>query len=573
MKIGISRWLTCTAALSMGVAMATQTGADDLSILRAVPEDAALVIYTPSLAQLERKVDAFAEQLGVLMPMSVRDMRVSFGLDQGFDGDGPLAIVLTGTDWIGADDPPVVFVASVTNYADFVGAFGAEPSGDIDVLQMPDGEEGYAKLLGSGFAAIGPVRDAIESFTPSQEVTAIHLKKLGSAGVSAAQQSVVSVLVLDVAAVQEIQQGLQQQMMGMMPMGPGMGEENPALDALAEATTSAVIGLNTDQLGVSIHMAATFKEGSELRKLAGDVHGGSALFRSLPDEPFLFAMAMDMSVQGLLQEISAAQGPNFGTELFKQVQGKVTTMESAFYPSPMGLMGGILSRGVSIMHSEDPDDLFEAIGEAMHAIDGTEQDGVKIKTSFVPSSDTIGGGETAKYSVRMIFPPEMAQAGQMMMGLYGGPGPNGFVVAGEHGVVQTMGQHKDLAEAALAQLTGDGGRTLGQDTAINQIRAKLPKERCVEAYMGVGELLEMALPMAAMFLGGTQIEIPEDLPPAGFGMKFEDGGTVGTAFVPMQIIQAVYETVQTVMQSMNAPYDDFDDSDFEDGEDDGDSPF
>jgi hypothetical protein len=550
MTIPIDRKFTCAAAFA-AFSFSPVLLAGEVPILEVTPADAAAIVYIPSLDRLEQQVEQMAEGLGLLMPMSVREMRMTMGLDAGFDSSGPMGIILNDLSMDAMmGGPSFSIVLSVDDYDAMVQGFGGEPGDDVSEIEI-NYETLFVKNLGRGFAALAPQEAMLDGLGGEESASEQLHAKLGQTVSDIAEDSAMSILVLDMVGLGETLEQANQMAMMMNPAMAQQGSpmDSPGMKMLMESSDAAVIGLDSSPLGVSILAGATFKPGTELRKLAADADDGGTLFRSLPNEPFLLAFAADAGTAKFMQAMTVEeQAPNPMTHLVTKMQGQWNGIEGAFYVSPGGsFMMGMLTRGVMVMHSDNAEGLFNSVGEAMGELDGMEQEGIKFSTKFEPGKMQIAGRDAAAYQVNMRFPPEMAQMMQGMAMMYGGPGPNGLLVAGENGLIQTVGRDAKLVESTLSLLDNGEGESLGMSAAITQIGQQLPAGRNLEAYLGIGEIIGMVKPMAAMFLPG--VELPDSLPPIGMGLAFTSDGVHTTTFVPQQVIQSVYETVQAINEA------------------------
>src|SRR5690606_29767021 len=123
---------------------------------------------------------------------------------------------------------PVVLLVPVTDYAAFLGNFGAtaEPN-QVTELAMPNGQTGYARQLGN-HAAVGPALAKVQAYAAGNAAQAMF-QKVGAMGQTSMNQTDLFVY----ADVQAMAPWLSAQIdMGAQQMQAEMGRDPQAAAAL-----------------------------------------------------------------------------------------------------------------------------------------------------------------------------------------------------------------------------------------------------------------------------------------------------------------------------------------------------
>jgi hypothetical protein len=549
MNTRMQRLLTGACLMVALVVLAPQARAKAASFLELVPQDAPMVVYAPSYAQFEKKVDGVIESLGLLAP-GMSDMRQQLGLQEGMDLDAPMGMVFLTFDPTSGEEPQMVMIAGVSDYDALVSAMGGDPAADITEMMMPMGERGYAKKLAGSFIAVGPDQASLEAFSPDMEAAKSRMKKLPASVLETAEKNAISMLIFDMEPImQAYQQAMQMAMMmgGQGAMGQQAMEQQEAMMELAEQVEVMSLGMDSSQLGVSMNLAAGFKEGTELHGAAKKAKASKQLLRTVPAGEFLFAMGIDGKAMDLFKPFQKMAGNQPSMDAAWAMMEQTSGQETAIYIPPSGMFGGLLTKGVTINYSNNAEKAYQAATDAILEMDGTEQQGMKITTSLEAEGVELGQ-KAAKYGFNFIFPPEMAQAGQSMIMMFGGPGPRGYIVQTENAVVQTMGTDMTFAQQIIEAVSGEAEEPLGNAGAIQQIGKMLPSDRVAEGYIGMEAVTKMLAPMAGMFLGAP-LEVPAEMPPIGFAMTVDNGAAGGSAFVPMQLMVSIKEMIEDLQQA------------------------
>lgn len=341
----------------------------------------------------------------------------------------------------------------------------------------------------------------------------------------------------------------------------GIGASVAMIDGLSETLTrdgsAGLVGFNMGETGMSLHLAGQFKEGSETAGYFNAKGKASALLERVPNQPYLFTAAIDSAAPGLKQIFKNvmnqyAKGDPEGakamglTAAFLKTMDTLDGMAFTIGTPPAMVAGGLFSNTTAYVRTRDAAGYAAAMKEAMTAMNGKTIAPFTYQTSYKPNAKVVGGVSADEWSMRMEADPNDPAAQQAMMmvamvyGMEGGL--SGLLAPAEGGAVLTYSTSTQLLEQALGAAKGRG---LGTDAGLKGVSGSLPADRTIEGYVGVKSLLEMFMGMAAMMGGGVpDFEVPQDLPPIGFGGTTTDGGIRLVLFAPTQVLTTIKQAAE-----------------------------
>ena len=321
---------------------------------------------------------------------------------------------------------------------------------------------------------------------------------------------------------------------------------------LTEDGQAAVIGVNVDGSGVSLDASAQFREGSDAASLASVTGNASEMLDHVPDMPFIFAFAMDLSSPALkawmadMSEMAMAMQPAeanpFGFmnpgELMELVDGSAFVMGNP----PSLMMGGIFHSMMEFKASKDPAVLRSASREMVAKMDGMSQGGITFNSTIDADVKEIAGSSVDRWSMKMTPDPEdpagaqMAMAFSMIFGPNGGP--RGYYATADSGLISTMSENDELMARAIE--AANEGNGLASGNKLREAISRQPEGSLVQVFVDVGTLGKQVMGMMAMMGGGgPEVDIPDNLPPVGMSLASGGGGLHGRIHVPQGIIDMI----------------------------------
>jgi hypothetical protein len=553
--------------------------ADVPAVMDRVPGNAAIIITIRDMQQFSSRFEDLAK--AIKAPMDENDDENPIAMTKkllavdGLNKHGSLAVtMMPGQDGkvdFEQEGGPVVIVVPVSDYATFAKALGATDTTGISEVKIKD-EPAFAKDLGGGFAALSPHKELVEAFEGKAGHMDKHKSDLGKNGNQIADGSDLMVVFSVEALKPQMEEGVAQMKeqfnnMGAMA-GPEAEQAQAAFDMITTLADSfvrdaqvAVVGLGLGDAGVSMDFGAQYKEGSPSAKVLSSEGAPGKFLARVPNQPFLFAMAMDLTAPGIKQlvkdmgsmsEKSGKDSPFTGMGgmgVLSKTIDKVDGNAAVLGASPAGIMG-LFANMVTYTSTSDPEGYMKAARETLTSMDGKDLQGIKAKVEYSPASVDVAGLKADTWSFQLQPDANNPAAGQiqMVMGvMFGQGGLTGMTAAVDHGVVSTLSQNSPLFTKAVE--AAKNGKGLSEDEQIKAVQEHLPAGRTFEMYLGTKSILDAVGAAMGMFGGGVELKVPDKVSPVGMGASTQGGGMDFRVYVPHDVIK----TIADIGESMKKP--------------------
>ncbi len=555
-----------TLCMTMPVfVLAMHARADLPEVLDRVPEQVAAVVGVTNMEQFHADIKSLGEAFAegeIAQPMAMVEMFLSTpGLNRG--GSAAL-VVLPGEDGIidpAGAEPDMFVLLPVSSYDAMVEALGGDAAEKITSVDM-GGEQMFVTNLGGGFCAASPDQDTLAKAVGIDGRRNTHARLVGTVGQRAIEQADLFVEVNIPAFAPAIHEGMEEFRSNIEMIAMMAGEQGQGLMQMADLATRleetltrdgrfATLSLGVDESGLVLDATCQFREGSEAAKLASVQADASLLLDRVPDMPYLFATAFDMSSPELRQwmrefarammQMDPGQQQMFGFmnmgEIFELQNGSAFVMGNP----PSLMMGGLFHSALEYKAASDPGKMLEVTRQSLSKLDGISQGGITFNATCDTSAKTIAGVTVDAWSMRMTPDPEAPEAAQMNMVLpmIFGPnmGPSGYYAAVEGGIISTLSQNDDLmARAIEAARTGQG---LGENAKVRGALANHPDGTFAIALIDVGTITQQVMQMAAMMGQQVPVEVPKDMAPVSVSLSAADGGLEGRVHLPKSMLELV----------------------------------
>lgn len=568
----------CFTAAALAL-LAGQARADLPPALDRAPANVPVLVSVRDANKFITSMDALfktvAPNAGDEEGQALRHIRDALGYD-GVKKDGSFAVAFSNlpkppdanAGMAEQTEPEMVVLVPVSDAAGFIKGLGGDGAkGTVELKGPKDATDwsgpAFAKDIGGGYVAMGKDKDVIEKFEGKAGNMAAHKAALGSQGNKLADHADVLVIA-NIPLLQDhikaaVDNSMQQMQMAMMMAGGGAGGQDPTkmmkeyVETYTRDATVGLIGVGIDDSGMWLDFGSQFKEGSEWAGTCQGKGNAGSLMSSLPNQPFLFAMAADVSSPGLRNFLkkAAANTPDQAPGMMNNVIGMIdkingVSMLIGATPSIMG--GGLLANSVQYVATQDPAGYTATAKKSFEDMNGKCFSGMTVKSSFEPAAVDMGGTKVDRWSMLMQTDPNAPGAAQMqqaMMMLYGmGGGPAGFMYGTDGGVITTFANNTPLMTMALDTAKKKNG--VSEDAGVKAVSAKLPADRQVEVYLGTKTLIDTINGFAAMMGGGATYTPPADLPPIGMGGAMDGGGVQFRTFVPTAVFKAAGEMIHAM---------------------------
>lgn len=548
------------AGFGMALCLLTGTATAMPPVMDRVPTGAAIVIGAPSIENLEKNIKSVAALVGAPLPGGVEDLLGQLGIKEGFNKAGSLVLVLMEAPKEDDQNPPKMIVLVPTNdYAGLLKGLGATATAGVDEVNMPTGgEPGYFKKIEGGYAALSPQKDLLEKYTGQPGKNAEHSKFVGSIGDRLADTGDVFII-LNIDSMRDLikkgaDEAFKEAADNMAMVGGAEGNMDGAkfmTTMLIDQTQSIVASMKVDGLGISADLGFNFKAGSSLAKTASRAGTASNLLGKLPNQPYLLALALDLTSPELKQAIADMPKPKdqpgfAGMDL----QSTIKNTDGASFlmgVSPGGVMGGLLTASVSYTATKD---YAAAVGDFKKSLAAMETS--KFATGkYTEGGADVNGAKVDTFDIKISGDADNPQMAQGMMMMFGpGGGPSGYVAKTEGGFYTTYSKSNDLLTSSLK--AGKGENSLSKDQLIEQVSKKLPAGSAAIAFIGSKGILDTVQPLVGMFMGGkVKFDMPAQVPPIAAALAPSEGQVQATVFLPSDTLKTFAGYAKALQASQN----------------------
>lgn len=538
-----------------------------------VPLDAPAAIVVRDLAGLSKKIAMLDKKLGLDRPEmadALGMIKAMSGMVDGLDDTGDMAVIVTAMPdpQAGANEPDAVVLMPVKDYVAFLGNFGIE-EGDANGITPIElqGSPSFAKKHG-GYAAISNRRSIVKNFKGGGDAELMSAK-VGKLGTQALGGSDVMLYVnfakIGPTVAPMLEQSLAQalvELRGNLPPGDDgemaelmLNVYGDLVKGFVRDADGLVVGMDLSEAGVGFALSAKFKPGSPMAKqFAAD--GKGVAMNKLPKRPFMLAMTMDTDALPIGKWISGLAGrmPQ-GHWMAGMLENSAKTfaatggvMQQAYYGPALGGGGPpSLLNSVSIVSTNDPADYIKSTRTMLETMAKQElAPGMKAIVTWEDDVMQVAGRSVHKYHIRYQLPPEMMQE-LGPMALFVAQGTTGYVTSTDKAVIQTSGADPTLIKAALDAADGKG-ELLEANPQFAAARKHMHDHRVMEAYVGIGTIMQMVNGLLGMFAPDAVVPVPADLPPIASSVSVHQGNMSMRQHVPMEVIIAAKNAITKVME-------------------------
>lgn len=551
--------------MMMVAGLAAPALADLPPALDRAPKDAAVVIAVRNFANLRAGVENLMDKFEPGSSAFLGELDMLFDAE-GFKKDGSGAVVLLG-DPSAEDYSPetnMVVILPVTDWAKFSAAMGGE-AGKKEA-ELPNLSPGVlARDIGGGFIALGP-EPTLQSFKEVSGQIESHKAALGASGSHVADTADLFVVVNAPKFASKIEKGIEEGKEQAAMMAAMAAQGNPdaqkqieaamkGLQNMARDAQSFAIGLTINKTGVIGDLALHFKDGSESAKTFTHKGSTAGLAGSLPQMPYLAAMALDTThpvVRDMLKTMAAMQqATNPGMSMTAAQIEKLDGMAFVLGSNPALLSTGLFAKAMSFEKSGDPTALLASKREAMSKMSMNEN-GVKVEATLTPDAVDIAGQKVDRLKTKIEIDPAgpAAQAQQFMTIFTGTSGEmGGFITKTKNGVLTTMSANTDMMTKAIKAQGGEGA--LSADADFKAISELLPPNRAFEGFLGVKGLADTAAGIMQLVGMPMPVEVKDETPPIAFGVTASSGGIGARIVFPTKVVDTFADIAKKLNEAQH----------------------
>lgn len=559
------RTIFAAAALAL-CSFAHVARASALDALSFVSPEAPAALVAPSIDLLDRQASQLTGALELTTMSSVKGALRVIGLGDAIDTSAPLAVILAPPrDAEPGAWPEMVFVVRSTPGEALMGTLRAERVEGRDWIMRYMDQSFFARALGDDWFAIAEQREALDQWVAPNS-RAFWNEELASPGRALAESAGLCVIArLD--RVMPVLEALPTEMLG----GPIMttplarlftridGEEDAGaiidamptgvrarFDDLRSACRSVTIGLTPSVFGLRADASVRFEPDHPLARAASAPFTSDSDISALPAGGWYAAMGAQPSHPAIawLFDVPApiagetdSAWRNAARTFATGDAGAMLFTPPAGFVTQKGMMPGMLAT----WRASDPQRGIDAFAKLLADAERTSIGARTLERGEVPpvaatlfnDALTIAGQALDAWAVSVeSIPVELSP----LLGT--NTSHSGFAWTDASRGYISATQNRDATARLLAQTSKNfGGTTLDTNRVIRQLQRMLPSNPAMQGYVDLRPLPRMLGPLMLAIAPGLQI--PNDLPPIGAALAFEDGCAHAGTFVSVQHIQTM----------------------------------
>jgi hypothetical protein len=290
--------------------------------------------------------------------------------------------------------------------------------------------------------------------------------------------------------------------------------------------------------------------------------GSGLMMGRLPDNPYYFALSMDLAGLGgfnafrNLLGLASVPGDALPARI-REGQLGLEQLQFAAYPSRLGIaLGGLLNDSALVVSARDPQAVESTLRETLLGLKG-DRGGVRYDPEWVDEKPLRTGGVSDAFRLKeTVLPPtqgatmpDTATSAFQRIALqliWGSRGLSGFAgVEGDDAFVMTFSQRPDVWNRAIEAATGGGG-TIAESAVLRSMRPWLVEEPDIEVLIGMGTLSKLleqlgrAIPMVNPEMFPS---IPANTPPIAFNLSVDKGLYETATVLPTGVIALAFDQV------------------------------
>ena len=273
----------------------------------------------------------------------------------------------------------------------------------------------------------------------------------------------------------------------------------------------------------------------------------------LPARPYHFAATVDVRADLLapvgvfLEELVGASGG----DLLGRWRSIGTRLQIAVHPPPAGLEGGMISEGVMVLDTSDPDAARAAFEQAVLGA-GEHDSGIVFSGDWREDHEIRGVGRFDAWSVDIReWPAETPPLKPALFSMiFGRSGAAGIVTTAPGALIVTFGRRAAHVRSVIAAANGTAP-ALEADPVIDVMRQWLPAGRVAEAYIASGDLaavLARELPLLPGHADWLVPAIEPGQPPVGFGLQRTPEAFHAVTIIPAGVATGAIDHLRKRMQ-------------------------
>jgi hypothetical protein len=320
---------------------------------------------------------------------------------------------------------------------------------------------------------------------------------------------------------------------------------------IADDARTVIIGLEFDPLALILHGLVQFADDSNFGVAVPGERPHDAGLARLPNLPLALAFSANIAALGgatMLNGVAAAMGePGNAAPAWLQ---QTNSMQFGIAPSPAGAAGGLLNGAMLALACDDSERLRSAINREM--TQPSPANATIHREASYREHVNLPDGVADLWEIRTLeAPPDQAHNhAQALEGmLFGSAGMRGYVRQQPGALLMIFSQRPPLLKTltdSVMQSTNAADQAavgLGANPALRTMRRWLPEERDVEAYLNLGLLRQMLVPLLPAMLSADEAlpKFEANLPPIGAAIDVERHRASCAMVVPAGVLAPLFD--------------------------------
>ncbi len=591
------QWLSSLAALGMVLALVPQVRAEEAAkakkpaaeakkpaatkaagpkdLLKAIPGTAWGFAAIPNVRSFDAKIATLLEQLNFPVGSPIALLMGQLGIAEGLREDAGLGVVLLDPMEYGMPPDDLAILVPTTNSKALLEVFEPQDAGNSTKMIDIMGQELFVVEKG-GFVVIGMDKSSVE-FTGKAEK--------GIAGLMSDEQTG-RYKKSDIYAMVNLRPAIEMakplagqvfamMMMDQMDADPDAGEkiqqEAQKIVDLLDQIQALELALTMDDAGVQLAAYLTFsKEGGITKMIASQKDVQPPLLAGLPGDNFIVALGLERTKseeQGMLGKMimdAIMSRPEVSQIIDKEKMQAIQTMGYE-------ILGNMTNIGVSVslppegappdsgmiclaevLQTDDVKGTMAKVKKVVEAYKGVFKDetAASVMSTLAYKSDAEKIGDVSVDHITLDLSkaagsdPQMQGAADMAKKILG---EEGVLVrlapAGDKRIVVTLGGGSKKMEQIMKDAAA-GKSPLAEVKGVEKVRAKMPRRRFFEMYLGVDELLKVIKTV----MGSQEIPVmaPVDAP-LGVAVSAEKNYGRLDIILPTELLVAIKDVALQAM--------------------------
>ncbi len=594
------RSIAAGMAFALCIGLSVRAWAQDVA--QFIPADALVVFKINNLQQVNQDAATLIREFGIAeQNPAAADPLAAFqaqsGISEGLNLAGNLAVYIANGD-LEADQPPMVVLVPVSDYQAFLGNFATveDAGGGIsrvnmraadDEGEMEDDHAGYVMQMGD-YAAFSPMRELLKRPEQPIRFAGVTAEMLAERDIVAyANLAQLGPMLLERMQAEGGPEQAKAELARALQNNPQLARFQPVAEAVVDQmfeiartllteSSAGAFALDLSDVGIGFGSAAQFKPGSYLANLFGQMNATEDVpLSGLPDANYI-AFGGTVDNRAMLQKlVDDMFGPvvarlrevEGGAKLAEFVELAFTQMTAVGdsrmgFLAPTGPLGNsaiiqqiqiqggdaaTLKQAQRRMIELQPEIVAELGGEDL------EELGIELGSSYQEDARTVGGVSFDK--VTMDMGDQQGMAGMIVPMLFGPEGPTTYLAEVNGKLLMVAGMRDQQITAAIEAVQAESA-PLADDEGVEMVLEHLLDRRWGVFFVRPDEMVRSGVVLARQAGQNIPIQMPDNLPPAGFATGPAEDGIRAEAFVPKDLISAMIVAYLQAQQAMGGMDDD-----------------